>query len=592
MRPGQHKRLSNPVLGLLLVLVIAVGSFLAYTKKLPWSHGYEVKAVFTTAENIRVKSPVRIAGVTVGTVTDVHHCTPNDPACGGPGDNRLQAAAGGETQTPGQPQTAQSSPAAVVTMQITDAGRPIFEDATFKLRPRLFLEGNLFVDVHPGTPGAPQAPANYTFPATQTAVAVQLDQVLTTLQSDVRKNLQLFLQEFGDALIKYHGAEGFRTLYKTSPAAFKYTSIVNQAFLGTQPHDLSGLVKNLDSTVQALDADETGLQNLVTNLRIFTGSFAAQSRALQVAIGELPRVLDAGRPALLHLDQAFPPLRAFAREILPGVRSTPETLDAATPLLNQVRGLVSRPELRGLVHDLRPTIPRLTKLTKRTIPFLHQTRALSSCFNQVIIPWSNDTVPDPFQSVSQINNGELNSQGSMGKVYEETAYGLAGIGGESRSGDANGQDIRVEAGGGTNTVVLPAGTYGVSDQLVGVTPFPLLGGLPAIPSSAKPPFRPDAPCERQDPPNLNAGQQASPPSSMSAPASSAAAPVDTSKLPADFVSQSKQILKLRGEGKDSQANALALQAAQNYIAQGQGSKDLRNMVKSLKAVATTKGAGK
>ena len=587
MRPGQHKRLSNPVIGLILVVVIAVGSFLAYNKKLPWSHGYEVKAVFTTAENIRVKSPVRIAGVNVGIVTDVHHCTADDSECGGQGDSRLQAAAGGQTGTGGTPQTAQPAAASVVTMQITDEGRPIFEDATFKLRPRLFLEGNLFVDLHPGTPGAPEAPANHTFPSTQTSVAVQLDQVLTTLQSDVRRNLQIFLQEFGDALIKYHGAEGFRELYKTSPAAFKYTSIVNQAFLGTQPHDLSGLIKNLDSTVQALDADQTGLQNLIANLRIVTGSFAAQSRALQVAIGELPRVLDAGRPALLHLSQSFPPLRAFAREILPGVRSTPETLDAATPLLNQIRGLVSRPELRGLVHDLRPTIPRLTKLTKRTIPFLHQSRALSSCFNEVIIPWSNDTVPDPNNSVSP-------SLGlsSAGKVYEETGYGLAGIGGESRSGDANGQDIRVEAGGGTNTVVLPAGTYGVSDQLVGITPFPLLGGMPSIPSSAKTPFRPDAPCERQQPPNLNAGNAANPPQQMSAPASSAAAPFKTSGVPADFVNQSKQILKLRADGKDAQANALAAQAARGYIAQGQGTKALQSMLKGLKATASIKGAGK
>ena len=42
---------------------------------------------------------------------------------------------------------------------------------------------------------------------------------------------------------------------------------------------------------------------------------------------------------------------------------------------------------------------------------------------------------------------------SINPVYQETAYGLVGIGGESRSGDANGQYIRVGAGGGTNTVL-------------------------------------------------------------------------------------------------------------------------------------------
>src|SRR5204862_312828 len=84
----------------------------------------------------------------------------------------------------------------------------------------------------------------------------------------------------------------------------------------------------------------------------------------------------------------------FAREALPGTRTTPETLDAATPFLRQVRLLVSKPELRGLSQDLRQTIPKLTKLNHRTVPFLNASRSLSSCFDQVIIPWSNSSVPD------------------------------------------------------------------------------------------------------------------------------------------------------------------------------------------------------
>ena len=46
---------------------------------------------------------------------------------------------------------------AVVTMSIKDHGLPIHEDATAKIRPRIFLEGNFFVDLQPGTPGAPRA---------------------------------------------------------------------------------------------------------------------------------------------------------------------------------------------------------------------------------------------------------------------------------------------------------------------------------------------------------------------------------------------------------------------------------------------------
>ena len=285
------------------------------------------------------------------------------------------------------------STATVVTMELEESALPLHTDATMKLRPRLFLEGNLFVDLQPGSPNAPEADDGHIFPAGQTAVAVQLDQVLTTLQSDVRTNLQVLLDQFGNALDKYGGSEGLRELFRSSPGAFRYTSQVNEALLGQEAHDLSDLIVNLDSTVEALGRNEGALQDLVTNLRIVLGSFAAESDALERGIAELPRVLEEGGPALASLNRAFPAVRAFAREALPGVRSTPATLDAATPFLRQLRGLVSENELRGLVADLRPAIPDLAPLTRRTIPLLNEFRPLASCVNEVLVPWSQDDGP-------------------------------------------------------------------------------------------------------------------------------------------------------------------------------------------------------
>ena len=40
-------------------------------------------------------------------------------------------------------------------MSINPNGLPIHADATAKIRPRIFLEGNFYVDLHPGTPSAP-----------------------------------------------------------------------------------------------------------------------------------------------------------------------------------------------------------------------------------------------------------------------------------------------------------------------------------------------------------------------------------------------------------------------------------------------------
>ena len=67
---------------------------------------------------------------------------------------------------------------AVVTMRIQDKGRRSTRDAQLKIRPRIFLEGNFFVDVSPGSPSAPELADGETIPVNQTATPVQLDQVL------------------------------------------------------------------------------------------------------------------------------------------------------------------------------------------------------------------------------------------------------------------------------------------------------------------------------------------------------------------------------------------------------------------------------
>ena len=99
--------------------------------------------------------------------------------------------------------------------------------------------------------------------------------------------------------------------------------------------------------------------------------------------------------------------------------------------------------------------------------------------------------------------------GRSAEVAEETLYGLVGIGGESRSGDANGQYIKVGAGGGTNTVTIPraaASTAGHGRRMSSASPpFPLQGAIPKISDSAKTPFSPDIACETQDQPDLGAG---------------------------------------------------------------------------------------
>ena len=147
MRAERRKRLPNWAIGLILVVITGALSLYAFTKSLPWADKYSTQAVFTNAGNVTSAAPVRIAGVNVGKVTAVEHLAPDEAA---------QTAQAGDTAEPAD-SGAPPSTATVVTMELDESALPLHTDATMKLRPRLFLEGNLFVDLKPGSLNAPVA---------------------------------------------------------------------------------------------------------------------------------------------------------------------------------------------------------------------------------------------------------------------------------------------------------------------------------------------------------------------------------------------------------------------------------------------------
>ncbi|MGH2927722.1 MAG: MlaD family protein, partial [Solirubrobacteraceae bacterium] len=177
-----RKRRSGPstfVAGLAGIVAVCLFSYFAYTKFAnPFASPYTIHATFSNANGLKPDSLVRIAGVDVGKVTSIAQ----EPGCG--------TSAGGE----------RACQAADVTMTIDDQGLPIHDDATFAIRPRIFLEGNFFVDVSPGSPSVPTASSGHTFPIQQGVEPVQFDQVLTGLQLNTRRNLQTLIKQYGKAV--------------------------------------------------------------------------------------------------------------------------------------------------------------------------------------------------------------------------------------------------------------------------------------------------------------------------------------------------------------------------------------------------------
>ena len=401
--------------------------------------------MFENASSIKPESPVRIAGVDVGKVKKVETI---------------------DTKTG----------AARLTMQIEDAGLPIHTDAELKIRPRILLEGNFFVDLSPGTPNAPVRESDGDpIPMTQTAQPVQLGEILNVLKADVRGDLRTLLAEFSLKGLGGGGAEAFNDSIPFFEDAYRSTSQVNDALLGTQPtKDTQRLLRGQQKTAAALTVDKASLKDLVTNLNVTAGALASEDVALQASLPALRDTLAAGQPALASLNDALPPLRAFAVEALPGVRSSPETIDAALPFIRQTRLLVGPEELQGTAAELRKQIPSLVQLNTRLIPFLSEQRELASCTNEVLVPYSESEIP----------SGEGGNTGQM--VREQINRSFVGLSGDSRLNDANSPFFHVQA----------------------VAPQELaLGQVQPVPPSdpnLPPAHRPDVPCETQEAPNLNA----------------------------------------------------------------------------------------
>jgi ABC-type transporter Mla subunit MlaD len=430
--------------GILALVLVGLFSYFGFTKTNPFANPYEFKAVFNDVNNLKPKSPVRIAGVDVGKVVKI------EPVTEGKG-------------------------AAEVTMEVEDKGLPIKEDAELKIRPRIFLEGNFFVDLEPGSPSADELDKDGTIPVTQTAAPVQWGDLLTALQSDTRADLQTFLREYSKGL-ENGGAEGFNQAIKYWEPAYRNSSLANDATLGQDPnHDLQRVLRGQQKTFAALVEDERALKDLVTNFNVTAAAFAREDEALAASIPALRDTLRIGQPALETLDSALPSLRAFARDALPGVRTSDETLAESLPFITQARLLMSERELRGTARVLRQTIPDVVAFNRTSVPFLRENRALSACTNNVLVPFMDLKIPNP-ESGNEAENSDQ-------PVRAQLQRGFPGLSGESRLSDGNNQFFHAGA--------TPPGNR------VRPGPPPDGGSMPM-------PHRPDVPCEEQALPNLHA----------------------------------------------------------------------------------------
>jgi phospholipid/cholesterol/gamma-HCH transport system substrate-binding protein len=444
----RYSAASNIRWGLGATLVCLVAVYFAFGATNPFSHPYEIKAIFASAASeIQPQSPVRIAGVNVGAVTKVSR---------GPGTTAL------------------------VTMAINNKGRPIHADATMKIRPRLFLEGNFFIDLQPGSPSAHELASGKTVPLSQTAIPVQVDQVLDTFTSDARTGMQQVIQGLGQSLQK-GGAQGLANAYREfAPTGIPLARSM-RALRGQRPDDLSTFIRDTAQIAGVVDARKAQLTDLITTFRQTMGAFADRQSDLRKIFTGLDQTLRDADPTLSELDAVLPPLRSLATALRPAFARAPRVLDDSQPFLTAAAQLLAPSKAPALLKQLGPSVQQLNGLETDLPALLNLVTPVANCVTNRVVPILGSSVDDGNLSTGQ-------------PVWQEAVRFPIGLGSAAQNFSGSGYSVRYSFGIDQTAI----GTPLVSpDNLFMLSGQPVLGARPQYTPGSQPPFKPDVPCESQ-----------------------------------------------------------------------------------------------
>jgi phospholipid/cholesterol/gamma-HCH transport system substrate-binding protein len=446
----------------LLIAVLLGATYAAFVKRVPFTEHYTVSAVFTSANQLKPGSAVRLAGIDIGRVS------------------KLEAGPDGT---------------AVVTMRIDDHDE-LRADATFSIEPRLLFEGNFYVAVRPGTPRSAALPSGTRIPVGRTDTPVQLDQVLSEFSLPTRRALKSAVGALAEGLggPAPRGSAGLRRAARELDRALVSVGRVAGAAQGRRPADLRRAVGSTGDVTAQLGRDPAALADLVTNSRRVFATIAESDRAVGATLRALDEVLRRAPRDLVLLDRALPAVPPFAEDLRPVLRAAPQSLNATTGLLRQVKGLMAPGQLPAAVDALEPVTARLPALQKQLTRAFSLLGPAARCIDQTILPALDTVIPDGVHTTGR-------------PIWQEILHFGANLTGTSPGFDGNGGTLRLGLTQGANALQgdLPGiGEVVGQGSIEGVRPVWLGSGN-------DPQFRPDQWCEDQALPDYGARSRSTPP---------------------------------------------------------------------------------
>lgn len=315
--------------GLLLYIWLAFGGSIPLAPK-----GYRVTAAFPEATTLAQEADVRISGVPVGKVRQIGLGT----------DNRTDA-----------------------VLEIDAKYAPLPNDVRAILRQKTLL-GETYVELTPGTPGAPTLPEGGRIPNGQISEAVQVDEIVRSFDAKTRAAFQVWQQSLALS-VDGRGRDlnvAFGTLAPLAENGNELLKILN-----SQEGAVRRLVRDTGVVSNALSERQGQLRGLITNANTVFRTTALRNEQLREAFIALPTFERESRATVTRLTQFAEDTNPLITQLQPAARELSPTLielaRVAPDLENFFVGLgplitASKKGLPGLQTFLKNTPPLLGQL--------------------------------------------------------------------------------------------------------------------------------------------------------------------------------------------------------------------------------------
>jgi phospholipid/cholesterol/gamma-HCH transport system substrate-binding protein len=294
--------------GLLLFLWLAFGGTIPLKPK-----QYEIHASFPEATTLAEQADVRIAGVNVGKV------------------RKKELDKGGN--------------ATRITLTIEPQYAPISEDAKAVLRQKTLL-GETYVEITPGSAGAPEIKDGQEIEPGRIEPTVELDEILQIFDKPTKQAFRAWIKD--TALVTRDGGGKDLNAALGNLSGFATDGADVLGVLDKQKQALSLFIRNTGQVFGALNERSGQLQDLIRNSHATFSATSDAQDALAETFAILPTFQDESRLTLERLER-------FSLNARPLVNDLKPVADDLAPTVQDVSALA--PDLEELFVDLRRVIP-------------------------------------------------------------------------------------------------------------------------------------------------------------------------------------------------------------------------------------------